>query len=202
MRLSTLMTLVWALGTAGTFGWLAVKSTTPAKRPDGAAVAKPGKPAPVAELRWTGGRVDLRAPGQVLVLNFWNPDCGCSKAMEWHVADLVKNLGREVQFVTLVQVVGDRSPVSALEAWEKTGIPTPAIADDGRYAREFGVWAAPAAVVVDQVGRVRYTGSYNLTRTCRAPENQFARKAIEAVLAGSRVGVETTPFYGCQVRGK
>ena len=69
-----------------------------------------------------------------------------------------------------------------------------------RLARTLGVYAAPQAVIVSASGQVVYRGNYNRSRYCRDPESAFARRALDALLAGQPVPEfppeAATPF-GC-----
>ena len=90
---------------------------------------------------------------------------------------------------------------TGLHAWKARGLSGFLAASDsgGRIARMFGVWAAPAAVVLDRYGHVCYVGSYNSARYCDDPHSAWAQQALAAVVAGRRPPRAKTLFFGCSV---
>ncbi len=174
----------------------------PAQRPAGAAKIDPSQEpyAPVMEFHTDRGVRSLK--GRLTLLNFWSPDCACSRFMERHVRGLVRTYTpKGVQIITVI--VGEREdedPNALLERWHRRRIDTPAVADvGGALSRQFGVWAGPSAVIVNPEGRIVYVGAYNIGRYCDNRETAFAQQAIEALLEGRRPPRASTPFYGCQV---
>ncbi|MCS6919779.1 MAG: redoxin domain-containing protein [Fimbriimonadales bacterium] len=193
-------------------GWLALVGMTywrmelrflqPAQRPAGAAVIYPETQplAPLQQLRTDAG--EFRFRDNYTLLNFWSPDCACSRFMEPHVRELVAQFTpRGVQVLTVIILNDERtSEGDALQRWRGRGIATPALVDrKGALARQFGVWAGPAAVIIDSKGRIVYIGAYNIGRYCSNEETAYAKQALEAVLAGRKPPRASTPFYGCQL---
>ena len=71
---------------------------------------------------------------------------------------------------------------------------------DGELGRQTGVYATPQAVLVDSAGRLYFRGNYNLSRFCNVRETEYARIALEAMLAGKRpvaVPPEADKAIGC-----
>jgi hypothetical protein len=76
----------------------------------------------------------------------------------------------------------------------------PAFADTGNhFALTLGVWAAPAAVILDPQGKTVFVGTYNAGRFCCTAGTAWAAQALAAVIRGQRPTRPTTPFYGCQL---
>jgi len=197
-----LIVLGWVTLLAITYWRMELRFLTPASRPSGARVirAETQPPAPFDHLRTDAGVLELR--GKITLVNFWSPYCACSRFMEPHVRELVQRFQPfGVQFITVI-ITNDRrvSESEALENWRRRGIPTPAVVDpEGALAREFGVWAGPAAVIINREGRIVYVGAYNIGRYCSNERTAYAQQALEAVLMGRKPPRASTPFYGCQV---
>ncbi len=194
--------VVWLTLIGVTYWRMELRFLQPAKRPAGAATIDPSlqPPAPIQRLQTDAG--DFELYGKFTLLNFWYPDCACSRFMEGHVRELVKEFTpRGIQIATVI-IVNDEhvSDVDALRGWRRRGIETPALVDrNGALARQFGVWAGPAAVIINQQGQIVYIGAYNIGRYCSNEETAFAKQALETVLTGRKPPRASTPFYGCQV---
>lgn len=203
--LNALLIAGWLALIGITYWRMELRFLTPAVRPAGAASlnAEVQPPAPRTRLQTDSGEYTLRQ--RFTLLNFWSPHCACSRFMEPHVRELVLQFApRGVQFITVI-VVNDPqvSATEALRQWRQRNIPTPALVDhDGALAREFGVWAAPAAVIVNPQGQIEYLGAYNIGRYCSNEQTAFAKLALQALLAGRRPARAQTPFYGCQTPSK
>ena len=192
----------WLVLIGVTYWRMELRFLTPAPRPAGAVEIDPTQhpPAPVQQLQTDAGARALH--GRITLLNFWSPDCACSRFMEPHVRDLVARFQPQgVQFITVILVDDARaSDEEILGWWRARGVQTPALVDrGGGLARRFGVWAGPAAVVVDTRGRIVYTGAYNIGRYCSNERTAYAQQALEALLAGRTPPRAKTPFYGCQL---
>jgi len=192
----------WLVLIGVTYWRMELRFLTPAPRPAGAAEIDPTQqpPAPVQQLQTDAGARALH--GRITLLNFWSPDCACSRFMEPHVRDLVARFQPHgVQLITVILTDDTRaSDEEVLGWWRARGIQTPALVDrGGRLARQFGVWAGPAAVIVDARGRIVYTGAYNIGRYCTNERTAYAQQALEALLAGRTPPRAKTPFYGCQL---
>ncbi|MCW3060297.1 MAG: hypothetical protein JWQ02_2118 [Capsulimonas sp.] len=193
----------WAVGTGAAFWSLEAQYLRPVARPRGAAIAQPDlrpKP-PVTLLTTTKGILDLNSSGTVTVLNFWNAHCPCSRYMEAHVSHLQKQYEAQgVRFVTIVEGdAGLDSSEDLIAAWCGRGGGEAAADPDGRIARSFGVWAAPAAAIVDRSGHMSYVGAYNAARFCDDPQTAWAAQALDTVVQGGQPVRKKTLFFGCQV---
>jgi hypothetical protein len=201
-----LLLLAWAGGTAFAFWHFEGQYLRPVSRPARAAIAQPEllPTAPYRALTTEHGPISLVGPEPVTVLNFWNPHCPCSRYAESDVRRLIAQYGPiGVRFLTVVAAgPSSQDGQESLSAWQGRGIPSAAVVDnDNRIARRFGVWAAPAAVILTTRGRVAYTGAYNAARYCHDPRTAWGEKALAAVVQGRKPPRAKTPFFGCQLVG-
>ncbi|HEX5324654.1 MAG TPA: TlpA disulfide reductase family protein [Capsulimonadaceae bacterium] len=199
----TALLLAWALLTVAAFWHMEGQYLRPVSRPKGAVDPQAGAISPLAMVWTDRGMVPLARTNSIVLLNFWNPVCPCSRFMEGHVRDLgerYKKMG--VRLVTVVECGKSLSEQEdALAAWRGRNLPDfAAVADpNGRIARIYGVWAAPAAVIINAKGRIVYVGAYNVARYCDATQTAFAAMALAAVVEGKKPPRSKTAFYGCQV---
>ncbi|MDG1897706.1 MAG: redoxin domain-containing protein [Fuerstiella sp.] len=68
-----------------------------------------------------------------------------------------------------------------------------------RVSTDFGVLATPHVFIFDQQRRLRYNGRID-DDELKPPESHDARNAIEELLAGRPVTVETTRVFGCSTK--
>lgn len=189
MKLAALVG-VWILGTGFAFWNYAGKYLTPVNvdrplKPIGI------KPSPVLE------NLLLGADGVPVVVNFWNPDCACSKFNEPHVNDLVRRFRvKGVRFVTVVTGTESDAEKVASDALSR-GVPGRIVVDKGDIVRELDILAAPAAVVFDASGKAVYRGGYNAARFCNDEETAYVAKTLEALTSGQAANLPSLPFYGC-----
>jgi hypothetical protein len=168
-------------GTIGAIFWhqdlrYAVPTPTPPgwrRPPIGAAVVLP------AQLE----RLRSRRPGRPDLLHFFNPSCPCSRFNVDHVRALASRFRSDV---TVVAVLAEGDPASMAAAYRALQLDVPHYVDaDRRLAEGLGVYATPQAAILDGAGRLYFVGNYNRTRFCRDRQTEFARLALEAVVAGA-----------------
>lgn len=191
MKAATWVFLCWLAGTALALWHFSVRYAMAVKPPSDWKLPIPEKapPSPIAELP---NGLRLAGDGPVRVLNFWDPDCACSRFQAEPIRRAV-SASAEARWVTVVP--GGRE-VAARAEREFPGVE--AVSDaDGRIARAFGVPAAPAAAVIDRRGRLVYVGSYNVARFCDDERTAYAAEAVAAALRGERPKVASVPFFGC-----
>lgn len=188
---------LWLVGTLGAFWALGARYAVPVERPAGAATLRP-ETAPALPASQVGN-FPATVKGQVTVLNFWNPTCPCSRFAQRHVATLVQEYSRRgVRFLTIATCEPGEAETTR-KRWERTAISTPLVIDEGgAIARQWGAWAAPAAVVIDGHGKLAYVGAYNVSRYCDTRDTAYAQQAIEALLSQKAPPRASLPFYGCQ----
>ena len=156
-----------------------------------------------------GAQLDLPKPvaaqwststGRPLLLHFFNPDCPCSRFNQDHVRDLIRTHRGRVTIVAVIEPEG--GPVQAravANAERELGVPV-LLDADGSLAKMVGVYSSPQAVVVTAAGALYYRGNYNLARYCTDTQTEFARLALEHVLAGAPkydAPVQARIAYGC-----
>ena len=143
-------------------------------------------------------RLRTARPGRPVLLHFFNPSCPCSRFNVDHVRALTARFGAEL---TVVAVLAEGEPGDMQAAYRALRLNVPYYVDaDRRLAGSLGVYATPQAAILDGGGRIYFVGNYNRTRYCRDRETEFARLALEAVVAGARPPVVTPAAsipYGC-----
>ncbi|MBS1700125.1 MAG: TlpA family protein disulfide reductase [Armatimonadetes bacterium] len=143
--------------------------------------------------------IDLSAyDGKILLINFWNPDCGCSEFAEPHVKHLEEKFSNQgVSFVTVIVTDHDGAE-SGLQKAKDHHLPGKLVLDaDGKICKDFDILAAPAAVVYDRSGKAVYRGSYNIARFCNNEDSAFVEQTLDAMISGKGKIKESLPFYGC-----
>jgi hypothetical protein len=141
---------------------------------------------------------DLPARQKPTFIHFFNAECPCSRFNVDHVRDLIRQFGDRVTFAAVVESDHRRDALSAFNALD-LGIP--ATVDSAvNIASRYGVYSTPQAVILDQDGKLYYRGNYNLSRYCVDPATEFARIALEKILANlpkPPLPAEATVAYGC-----
>jgi hypothetical protein len=138
--------------------------------------------------------------GRPLFLHFYNPDCPCSRFNQDHVRDLIRAHRGNVTIIAVIAPEGGPvSPRAVANAERDLGVPV-LLDADGSLAKRVGVYSSPQAVIVEPDGALYYRGNYNLARYCTDARTEFARLAIEHVLAGKPAydaPVQARVAYGC-----
>lgn len=134
-----------------------------------------------------------------LFLHVFNPKCPCSRFNVEHVRRLARDYDGRARFVAVLEGKGDAQ--SLLETFASARLPMSAIPDaKGAVARALGVYSTPQAVILDAQGRLTYRGNYNLSRYCSDSETEFARIALDSLLAAPGQPARTAATlaaYGC-----
>ena len=180
-------------GVAAAFWYQDWRYSLPAERPDGLQQIAFGTRVDLG--RWIPPQDGTRP----VLLHFFNPDCPCSKFSVDHVRQLVTAFGDKVEFVAVLQ--GEGTAQTLLRAFQKTGLEMrPVVDQDKEIASAMGVYSTPQAVLVAGDGRLYYRGNYNALRYCTDPKSEFARIALESLLAGAKLpafATSATTAYGC-----
>ncbi|MSV30625.1 MAG: AhpC/TSA family protein [Bryobacterales bacterium] len=134
-----------------------------------------------------------------LFLHFFNPDCPCSRFNLDHVRQLIRRHRGDVRFIAVLQGEGGSALLRA--KFEKLNLGVESVADEtGAWAEAAGVYATPQAVVIDRNERLYFRGNYNISRYCVVPGTEYARIALESILAGLPAKPEdpgAAISYGC-----
>ncbi len=133
-----------------------------------------------------------------ILVHFFNPDCPCSRFNIATFKALVNQYKDEISFV-IVPVTDVPYNISTLQ--EKFGLQVPVIADAG-LSKQCGVYSTPQAVIVNTDSTLYYRGNYNKSRFCTDESTNYARIAIENVLAKKQNGIispDALQAYGCSL---
>jgi peroxiredoxin len=147
-----------------------------------------------------GDPVSLRqaaAQHKAVVLLFLSTVCPYANYFSAHLKQLADEFGpRGVLFVALYSN-GWESREEAAAHGREHGFAFPLVKDEGHaIADRLGATRTPEALVVDSAGRLRYRG-----RVMSKQESPELQRALEAVLAGRRVGRPETKAFGCAIGG-
>lgn len=144
--------------------------------------------------------------GKIIVLEWMNPDCpfvqrhAKDKTMET-LAEKYKEKG-----VVWIGMNSSRDASNAIDAkWAAENHLSYPILLDGTsgIARSYGAKATPHMFVIDQAGKVVYSGAIDNDRDGNksgAEKVNYVAKALDEVLAGKSVSVPETAAYGCGVK--
>jgi hypothetical protein len=130
-----------------------------------------------------GKFIKLKGPLEVdhskpLFLHFFNPDCPCSRFNISNFKSLVKQYGRQVNFVIIVM---NNKLYTAKEIQDKFDLNVPVLFD-ASIATSCGVYSTPQAVLLDTGHKLYYRGNYNISRYCTDEKTSYAKIAIAGLL--------------------
>jgi thioredoxin-related protein len=136
--------------------------------------------------------------GKPLFLHFFNPDCPCSRFNITTFKSLVKQYGRQVNFVVVVM---NNKAYTAKAIQNKFDLDIPVLFD-ASLAKSCGVYSTPQAVLLDARHTLYYRGNYNQSRYCTDERTNYAKIALagllhdHARLVFSRLALQA---YGCSL---
>src|SRR5512143_1445687 len=156
------------------------------------------------------------AKAKVLVIVFTANHCPTAQAYEERIAKLQADFGGRGAQLVLVSPndplalrldeqaytdLGDTLEEMKIRARER-GWTFPYLYDGETEAmsRKYGPVATPHVFVFDASRKLRFAGRVDDNENPARAKTQDARDAIEAVLAGRPVAVETTKVFGCSVK--
>jgi peroxiredoxin len=158
-------------------------------------------------LRDAGGRGytfdDLRGE-RALVLVFTGMDCPVGNLYLPRLVELARSYGpRGVSFVGVNSNAHEDAEEVAAHARDHQ-VCFPVLKDPfGRVADQLGVERTCEALVLDDVGRLRYRGAiddqYGVRARKAAPRRNYLSEALEAVLMGRDVPLPRTEVVGCPI---
>jgi hypothetical protein len=133
-------------------------------------------------------------------LHFFSANCPCSRFNLDHVRSLIRRFRDQAVFVAVIEA---EDPAKGRSTVQELNLGIPAVFDTTeRIAARYGVYSTPQAVILDAVGNLYYRGNYNVSRYCTDARTEYARLALEALLAGrppSRPPEAAAVAYGCQL---
>jgi hypothetical protein len=105
--------------------------------------------------------------------------------------------------VNIVAVLEEDSTDNLIDGFRRAGLPIQAVVDSNRtLATAVGVYSTPQAVILDTRGTLIYRGNYNSSRYCVDRRTEYARVALDALLAHRpQPTLEPAAFiaYGCRL---
>lgn len=113
-----------------------------------------------------------------LFIHFFNPDCPCSRFNISNFKSLVKQYGRQVNFVVVVM---NNKYYIAKQIQDKFDLNIPVLFD-ASIATSCGVYSTPQAVLLDSERKLYYRGNYNSSRYCTDEKTSYAKIAIKGLL--------------------
>jgi len=170
-----------------------LRYSLPTPRPDGLQQPETGSLA-----RLPASLAGFAREDRPVVLHFYSPQCPCSRFNLDHLRSLERKYGARARGVLVLE---GESRDEAEESFAELGWGVAHVADlDGAIAEQLGVYSTPQVVILDANGAIAFRGNYNSSRYCVDERSQFARLALEDVLAGQRpraFPAEATIAYGC-----
>lgn len=133
-----------------------------------------------------------------LFLHFFNPDCPCSRFNIVNFRSIVKQYGKQVNFVVVVM---NNERYTAKEIKNKFDLNIPVLFDQS-IATACGVYSTPQAVLIDQNHKLYYRGNYNRSRYCTDEKTNYAKMAINGLLSDhARLTFDRLALrsYGCSL---
>jgi thioredoxin-related protein len=133
-----------------------------------------------------------------LFLHFFNPVCPCSRFNIKMFKSLVAQYGQQVNFV--IVVISDKT-YTAKEICDKFDLNIP-VTFDQSLATACGVYSTPQVALIDNKGKLYYRGNYNISRYCTDEKTNYAKQAINGLLANnmkltfSKLALTS---YGCRL---
>jgi len=189
---AVLLTLVIAV-----FWYQDWQYSLPTPRPEALKQPALGMVMSVAEVLPGGAKYD---PSRPLLLHFFNPECPCSRFNLDHIRELTRTYGDRVNIVAVLE---EDSTDNLIDGFRKTGLAIEAVVDANRtLATAVGVYSTPQAVILDARGTLLYRGNYNSSRYCVDRRTEYARVALDALLAHRpQPALEPAAFiaYGCRL---
>lgn len=143
------------------------------------------------------------SPHKATVVFFLLPDCPVSNAYAPEIKRIATEYSKQQVETWIVYVDADLSTADIKKHASEYGLEGKLICDRSRdLVKKLGVTIAPEAVVVNSRGERMYRGridnlyaDYGKRRV--KPTERDLRNALDAVLAGKPVQVETTKAIGC-----
>lgn len=137
-----------------------------------------------------------------LVLIFWQSSCACVKRYQERVNELFKRYSPQGIAFMYVSSNTNESFAHAQAEYGKRKTSVPLVRDEGgRLARALGVSGTPVAVLIDQLGHVRFIGWIDDERLPgERGRRAYLDDALKQYVAGEPILVPTSPMFGCPIR--
>jgi len=143
---------------------------------------------------------------KIVVLEWMNHECPYVKKAHDNkqmTGTLAKFKDKPVVWIGIDSSYFSADKSDAIKKWAgEKGIEYPILLDPkGEVGHIYAAKATPHMYVIDQKGKLVYTGAIDDQRDGDGQRNYIA-EAVEALLAGSEVPVARTKPYGCSVKYK
>jgi hypothetical protein len=162
----------------------------------------PGRPAVAAPV-WPANPWIALAPNRPTLLVFAHPRCPCSRATVGELARIVALHKDGVSVAIFFYAPSTETPGWArTDLWrDASAIPgVRAIQDrDGAAARVFGAFTSGETLLFDKDGRLAFHGGITPARGHAGDSS--GRDAILSLLAGKPAATNSSPVFGCSIRG-
>lgn len=168
-----------------------------------------GDKAPAFSLPGTDGKThaladsaDAKATVIVITCNH----CPVAKAYEQRLIQVAKDYTpKQVAFVAINPNDDKAYPADSFEEMKKRasdkGYPFPYLRDaDSSVARAYGAKVTPHVFVADSKGVVQYIGRIDDSMDEAKIKRQDLREALDDILAGEDVEVNSTKAFGCSIK--
>jgi len=188
-------------------GWLYTQTVAaPEDKP--AAKAELGQPAPDFELKDVYGKTFRLGEfkDKIVVLEWFNPGCPFVRGRhgdETMQKTYAKYAGKGVIWLAVDSTAGAKADNNRVYAAEKH-LAYPVLMDgDGRVARMYGAKSTPHMFVIDQAGKLAYSGAIDDDPGGQKDKKEVTNHvaaALEELTAGKAVSKSHTKPYGCGVK--
>lgn len=137
-----------------------------------------------------------------LVVIFWQSTCPCVKRYEARIKKLHEKYGPEGLNFVYMSSNANESFAKAQAEYAKRNMPLKLLRDEGgQFARSVNARGTPAALLIDNNGKLLYMGWIdNERREGEAGRKAYLEDAIKEHLAKLPVSVKTSPMFGCPIR--
>jgi peroxiredoxin len=153
---------------------------------------------------------DLIKKGQIVVLEWINPECPFVKAHYAPDTMTMKKLADKYtqnNKVTWLAVNSSHftTPQQNQEFVKQHGLSYPILLDNsGNVGKSYGAKTTPHLFIIDADGKIVYRGAIDNAPLGKKPAQgeyvNYVEKAVDELLAGKAVSVPQTKPYGCSVK--
>jgi len=138
---------------------------------------------------------DINKP---VFLHFFNPDCPCSKFNISNFEHIYAKYNKRLNFVIVVM---SSKTFTVKDIQDKFDLSLPVLFDPA-IAISCGVYSTPQVVLLDAGHKLYYRGNYNRERYCTDEKTNYAKAAIDGLLAHNThlvFGNLALTAYGCRL---
>lgn len=141
--------------------------------------------------------------GKPFFLHYYNPYCPCSKFNYSHYQALIDQYKDDFNLFLVIREM-DRDILKEIKENVQAKV-TLIIDQDGKIAKQTGVYSTPQAVLLNSDYTLYYRGNYSRTRYCTTKNFNYAEMAIDSLLEGKKApdfGYFAVTSYGCSLDKK